>query len=152
MKQYLVTIVFFTVLVSLIGQMLPGERYYKIYGIISGMLLILVFIYPLLQIFGVYEAMGDFMQKEVLKPSYKSVEESLSEALEKQIKVLLSDMVKDGKEDGIRVKVKVSKDSVEEIRVWGKWSGTGQQEALTVLCAMYQLPQDKVIINGSSDS
>lgn len=110
MREYITSILYMTIVASLVHQILPSERYRKLIGIVCGFLLVLVFLQPFLN--------GGLKQElleryEILAEQYQdsftfgnaSYEQMLSQSKQAELELLLRQVTK--------------KDTIK-VRIWGR--------------------------------
>lgn len=107
MKEYITSILYMTIVASLVHQILPSERYRKLIGIVCGFLLLLVFFHPFLtgslqqELQNRYEALADSFQDSYAFDE-TSREQLLSESRRTEIEMLLREITR---EDTLTVRI-----------------------------------------------
>ena len=107
MKEYITSILYMTIVASLVNQILPSERYRKLIGTVCGFLLLLVFFHPLLtgsvqqELLKRYEVLMDGFQDSFVFDE-TSREQLLSENRRSEVELLLRQVTK---EDALKVRI-----------------------------------------------
>lgn len=158
MEAYLKSIIFFTLLAAIVNQMLPGEAYRKVIGIVCGFLLLLLFLKPLLTQIG--------LQKEIFSEFNRLAREGGNRERSTNLEPI-KDILKEQYEEQIRMLVcEYTGNSQCEVKVLGndEDSNTGSISHVTIVipgigeeraedvkamvCELYSLAKRQVEITG----
>ena len=127
MREYITSILYMTIVASLVHQILPSERYRKLIGIVCGFLLVLLFLKPFLngglkqELLKRYEDLTENYQ-DSFTFGEDSYEQLLSQSKQTELELLIGQITK---EDTIKVRIwgrikeqeyQVSKVQIEGLR------------------------------------
>lgn len=157
METYLKSILFFTLLSAVIQQMLPGENYRRIVGMVCGFLMVLVFLKPLLSGIGLQEQIVEEFGRIVQENSGeegefapKQLDEAVTSQYQKQVAILVESVTKG---EGCTVKVirrqsgGVGSQSISRIVIdAGQMDKTSARQVKKLICETYSLEESKVEI------
>ena len=151
MQDYLKGIVYITLISAIISQLLPREDYRKYGRILSGFLILLLFLQPFLQWSDIYP---QFEQKyeQLLEDGKGKLEGSNEKYQEKQKKVIIEEAVANVMlQSGYETKeVEVSVRGEEIRRISVRLKGTIKQEEKDVLSQylgeQYSLKQEQIYL------
>lgn len=158
MTGYIQNLIWITLVVSVLMQLLPGEKYNKLFGMAAGWVILIILFSPILNWLDMETVWQQIFAKAIVDTNVELnasgyLQELQADTLENQIKIYTSQWLGFSNEDEVRVSVNLREQEVVQVNIsipdFGAGDG-GEERKLQLIAQIadvFVIEEERIRIN-----